>query len=454
MAYTFLPLSSRMMVSGNTVFTTDYSGGITAGDAVYFPITFDTYTVSEVNGNSFTISGSTPSSYGAPNSNASYLVQYSGDENQVLISTITQSLTSATVSQSYVIRSTDNSNGKSIITVSGVNTWNSGNYIEYNSQKYYGWPTNFNLNSAELMIFGVIAPTIGTDTITYLGTPEVGEITGLDDIATTTPNILIYDDGTIVDNNVLTIGKTLTYGGETRTIGYINYGQSGYDAPLLAIIDAPFTNSPLYKKIGTDITIGTSNPGEIVSDAMGYVVYNFTGSVNIGNFLIYGGEVRQIWNVSMLVGAGNMYIDTMGTFTTSPVGQILGQDVLISLTDPTHVNGNYTVISYGYDKGDSSITVSGFNFQVGDVISFGGSNYTVSSASGPNAFFFGEMIPAPVANVDQVYITVSGGAGVEKRLIPPPGERTVAENDLTPDVRDVPRNDLVPDNINKDKLIP
>lgn len=90
----------------------------------------------------------------------------------------------------------------------------------------------------------------------------------------------------------------------------------------------------------------------------------------------------------------------------------------------------------------------------------GRNQFTVSgfyTTSGPNDLNGDVVTITPGVSGDggkKPYIPSPGERSVpEVDLIPAPGER-VAENNLTPDVRDVPRGDLVPDVINKGNLIP
>lgn len=173
-----------------------------------------------------------------------------------------------------------------------------------------------------------------------------------------------------------------------------------------------------------------------------------------GYILNYNDESRYITETADIIGEQNYFgIIINSAFTTSPVTKILGTEVTLG---DAPVNGQVVVQT----DTPSLQVITGSVVNAGDQLTYSGETITVVSVNEIDQFVYLDtdigFSNDPIGKVLGVDITISAAppAPSGKRLIPPPGERTVPENDLTPDVRDVPRNDLVPDVINKDKLIP
>lgn len=194
------------------------------------------------------------------------------------------------------------------------------------------------------------------------------------------------------------------------------------------------------------------------SDGTLYVTPTVTAldpNYNYGGYkLNYNGESRYITETTDITGEQNYFaININSAFTTSPIAKLLGTEVTLG---DAPVNGQ--VVNQDFSPSLQVITGSVVN--VGDQLTYSGETITVVSVNEIDQFVylytdigFSNDPIGKVLGVD-ITITAAPPAPTGKRLIPPPGERTVPENDLTPDVRDVPRNDLVPDVINKNGLIP
>jgi len=217
-------------------------------------------------------------------------------------------------------------------------------------------------------------------------------------------------------------------------------------APVLGLSTVTYLREPVASEIYQ------------YSDGTLYVTPTVTAldpNYNYGGYkLNFNGESRYITETTDITGDQNYFaININSAFTTSPVTKILGTEVTLG---DAPVNGQVVVQT----DTPSLQVITGSVVNAGDQLTYSGETITVVSVDEIDQFVylytdigFSNDPIGKVLGVD-ITITAAPPAPTGKRLIPPPGERTVPENDLTPDVRDVPRNDLVPDVINKDKLIP
>ena len=204
---------------------------------------------------------------------------------------------------------------------------------------------------------------------------------------------------------------------------------------------------------GGNTTITIDYNGTFISDAAG-------AGISPGLVFYYGTSGLPVASTS---GAN---ITLTGQWSPTPtVGAAIG---------PGHPMGVIYVYSYSYDNMTGQTTITLYengdpytgSVNIGDLFEINGEPRPVVSIDGGGTF---HVTGDYTGNVQNAVVTIvgggGGGGGRSKPSFPEGGrvpeidllpsvENRVPEEDLTPDVRDVPREDLVPEVINKGTLIP
>ena len=328
-----------------------------------------------------------------------------------------------------------------------------GDFLEYSGETKLITNTNFGaggdllfstyqLSLNEAFIANPITKRIGTDIVVTLGGAPVSGT-----------NYKIIDNGILyqINPNLWPAnGAYVQYSGQLYYIyrnGFLLASDVAFDpVPVIGTSTVAYVREP----VASEIFQFSNGNGEL---RVANTVTALDPTYNYGGYkLNYNGESRYIISTQAITGDINYFgIEINSGFTTSPVTKLLGTEVTLG---DAPVNGQVV-----YSVGQLQV-ITGSAVGVGDQLSYSGETITVTGVTEVDQFVyldidtsFSNDVVGKVLGVD-ITITAAPPSPTGKRLIPPPGERTVPENDLTPDVRDVPRNDLVPDIIDKDKLIP